>query len=205
LGKLKSHADWWPELSFAALAPTMETLQLFSQVVGKVRLAQTPWLNHSWHVTLYVSARGLTTSLIPHGAAAFDLEFDFLAGALILRVTDGGERRVALAAGSVAAFHGEVLEAMAALGVPTSWRRRSPSASMPAPGSTTARWPPICGGRWCGSTGCWAPSVRAFWENAVRCISSGGASTWRSRGFRAGRLRLARAPMRSRARRTRMK
>jgi hypothetical protein len=118
LGKLKSHADWWPELSFAALAPTMETLQLFSQVVGKVRLAQTPWLNHSWHVTLYVSARGLTTSLIPHGAAAFDLEFDFLAGALILRVTDGGERRVALAAGSVAAFHGEVLEAMAALGVP---------------------------------------------------------------------------------------
>ena len=108
----------WPKLEFAALAPTVETLQLFTQVVGKVRLAQTPWLNHSWHVTLYVSARGLTTSLIPHGGGAFDLEFDFLAGALVIRVTDGGERRVALAAGSVAAFHGEVLEALAALGVP---------------------------------------------------------------------------------------
>jgi hypothetical protein len=63
----------WPELDFLRLRPTMETLQLWTQVVGKARVAQTPWLNHSWHVALYVSARGLTTSLIPHGPVAFEL------------------------------------------------------------------------------------------------------------------------------------
>jgi hypothetical protein len=62
----------WPELPFAALKPTLDTLQLWTQVVGKVRLVKTPWLNHSWHVPLYVSARGLTTSLIPHDGMGFE-------------------------------------------------------------------------------------------------------------------------------------
>ncbi|MDR3511720.1 MAG: DUF5996 family protein [Caulobacteraceae bacterium] len=111
-------AQPWPELSFATLRPTIETLQLWTQVVGKVRLAQTPWLNHSWHVTLYVSARGLATGLIPHGPVSFQMEFDFVAGALVIRVSDGGERRIALSAGSVAAFYAEVLGALDALGAP---------------------------------------------------------------------------------------
>ncbi len=61
----------WPELPYAAWKDTRDTLHLWTQVVGKIRLALTPWLNHSWHVALYVTARGLTTSPIPDGAAAF--------------------------------------------------------------------------------------------------------------------------------------
>lgn len=109
----------WPELPSAWLRPTLETLHLWTQVVGKVRLARTPWLNHGWHVTLYVSARGLTTGLIPHEAAGFEMEFDFLASTLVIRTTDGGERRVPLAAESTAAFHAAVMQALAALGVAT--------------------------------------------------------------------------------------
>jgi hypothetical protein len=110
----------WPKLAFAALQPTAETLRLFTQVAGKVRLARTPWVNHSWHVTLYVSARGLTTSLIPNGATGLELEFDFIAGALVARTTAGAERHVALAPGSVAGFYAKVMEALAAVGAPTT-------------------------------------------------------------------------------------
>jgi hypothetical protein len=109
----------WPALAYERLAPTAETLQLWSQIVGKIRLARTPWLNHSWHVTLGVSARGLSTPLIPNGATALQLEFDLLEDALTLRTTDGGERRVALAAGPVADFYAEVLDALGSLGATT--------------------------------------------------------------------------------------
>jgi len=112
-------ASAWPELTFATLQPTAETLQLWTQIVGKVRLARTPWLNHSWQVTLYLSARGLTTGLIPHDRVGFEMEFDFIAGALVIRVTDGGERRIPLLAGSVAGFHAAVVQTLADLGVAT--------------------------------------------------------------------------------------
>ena len=109
----------WPKLEFAALHPTAETLQLFTQVVGKVRLERTPWINHSWNVTLYVSARGLTTSLIPGDAAGLELEFDFIAGALVVRTTRPEERRVPLGPGSVADFYAAVMAALDAVGAPT--------------------------------------------------------------------------------------
>ncbi len=109
----------WPELSYAALRPTTETLQLWTQIVGKVRLARAPWLNHSWHVPLYVSARGLATSLIPGDDQSLDMEFDFITHALIIRVESGGERRIPLAPGSVAGFYAQVMEALAALGAST--------------------------------------------------------------------------------------
>jgi hypothetical protein len=108
----------WPPLPFAALQPTAQTLQLWTQIVGKVRLASTPWLNHSWHVSLSVSARGLRTPLIPHPGGGFDIEFDFMAAALVIRVVGGGERRVPLEAGAVADFYGQAMDALAALGVP---------------------------------------------------------------------------------------
>ena len=120
----------WPELPFAALGPTAETLVLWTQIVGKVRLARTPWVNHSWHVTLYVSARGLTTSLIPNGATALELEFDFVDHVLAIRVTDGGERRLALKSGDIAGFYREVEDALAALGAPTeivAWPNELPA------------------------------------------------------------------------------
>jgi hypothetical protein len=109
----------WPDLPGASLRPTVETLHLMTQIVGKVRLARTPWLNHSWHVPLYVSARGLATSLIPGGENALDMEFDFIAQALVIRLSDGGERRIALEPGPVAGFYAQVLDALAALGAPT--------------------------------------------------------------------------------------
>ena len=109
----------WPELPYAALRPTADTLQLWTQIVGKVRLARAPWLNHSWHVPLYVSARGLATSLIPGDDMSLDMEFDFIAQDLVIRAADGGERKIPLSAGSVAGVYAQVLEALAALGTPT--------------------------------------------------------------------------------------
>jgi hypothetical protein len=108
----------WPELPYEILRPTLETLQLCAQVVGKTRLAKTPWMNHSWHVTFYVSARGLTTGLIPYGALALELEFDLISHVLFVRATDGGQGQIALAPRSVAEFYSEFLETTAKLGLP---------------------------------------------------------------------------------------
>jgi hypothetical protein len=109
----------WPALSYAALAPTAETLRLWAQIAGKVAVARSPWLNHSWHLSLRLSARGLATPLIPAGALSVQLEFDFVDHALVLRCTDGGQRRVALGPGTVAGFYAEVMDALAVLGAPT--------------------------------------------------------------------------------------
>lgn len=108
----------WPELDYDAWRETSETLHLWTQIVGKVRLAQEPWLNHSWHVTLYVTARGLSTSVMSHGTRVFEIEFDFVSHLLHIRTADGAERRIPLEPQSVAAFHDAVLGAMADLGVP---------------------------------------------------------------------------------------
>lgn len=110
----------WPDLSGPTLQPTCETLRLMTQVVGKVRLAQSPWLNHSWHVPLYVTARGLATSLIPHEDGAFELEFDFLSGRLRLRTEAGREGEVALAPGPVAGFYAAVMQILERAGVPVA-------------------------------------------------------------------------------------
>ena len=72
----------WPELPLAAWRDTYATLHLWTQIVGKLRLMQTPWLNHSWQVVLYVTARGLTTSTVPYGNRAFQIDFDFIDHAL---------------------------------------------------------------------------------------------------------------------------
>jgi hypothetical protein len=109
----------WPELPYEALAPTAATLQLWSQVLGKVRLARTPWINHSWHVTLLVSARGLVTPLIPAPAGALELTLDFIGHALVVRHTNGEERQIALRPGTVADFYKEMLAALAEVGAPT--------------------------------------------------------------------------------------
>lgn len=114
------HDPRWPALPPERLGPTAETLQLWSQVVGKVRLARTPWLNHSWHVTFRVSARGLRTPLIPSDGGGIEMEFDFIAHELAIRATSGEERRIPLASGELAQFHAAVMDALAALGAPTA-------------------------------------------------------------------------------------
>src|ERR1700680_534401 len=101
----------WPELPTAAWRETYETLHLWTQIVGKIRLTRTPWLNHSWHVTLYVTARGLSTSPIADGARAFEIEFDFIEHALRISTSDGARRQFPLAGHSVASFYAAVMAA----------------------------------------------------------------------------------------------
>src|ERR1700710_1870107 len=107
----------WPELPYAPWRDTSETLQLWTQIVGKIRLARTPWLNHSWHVTLYVTARGLTTSPIPDGALSFQIDFDFIDHVLRIAASDGRQRQLPLAPQSVAAFYAAVIATLAELGI----------------------------------------------------------------------------------------
>jgi hypothetical protein len=110
----------WPELEYHAWQDTRATLQLWTQIVGKIRLMQTPWLNHSWHVPLYVNSIGLTTSPIPHGSRAFEMQFDFIDHVLDITVSDGGIRRLPLQPRSVADFYAEVMAALTELGVGVS-------------------------------------------------------------------------------------
>src|SRR5450631_459627 len=107
----------WPELPTAAWRETRETLHLWTQIIGKIRLARAPWLNHSWHVALYVTARGLTTSPIAHGVRCFEIQFDFIEHVLDICVSDGSSRRLALRPQSVADFYAAVLGALADLGL----------------------------------------------------------------------------------------
>jgi hypothetical protein len=88
--------------------------------VGKVRLVSLPWLNHSWHVTLYVTARGLTTGPMPHGARTFQIDFDFIDHQLSVRTSDGRVRYLALKPRSVADFYGELMAALRELGIETT-------------------------------------------------------------------------------------
>jgi hypothetical protein len=114
---MQSEPTPWPELPFAAWKDTCQTLHLWTQIVGKIRLARTPWLNHSWHVALYVTARGLTTSPIPDGDRTFEIDFDFIDHVLWLRTSDGHVRQVMLRPTTVAEFHADVLLALSELGV----------------------------------------------------------------------------------------
>ena len=107
----------WPELPYTAWKDTYATLHLWTQIAGKIRLARTPWLNHSWHVVLYVSARGLTTSPIPFGDRSFQLDFDFLDHVLRASVSDGGQKEIALFPRSVADFYADLMRSLAELGI----------------------------------------------------------------------------------------
>ena len=107
----------WPGLRYEDWRDTALTLQLWTQIVGKVRLALTPWVNHSWHVTLYVTARGLTTSPIPVGNEILDVEFDFIAHQLSLRTSGGEEQTLALEPRPVAEFYREFLRLLEEMGV----------------------------------------------------------------------------------------
>lgn len=107
----------WPELPYAAWTDTRDTLHLWTQVVGKIRLALTPWLNHSWHVTLYVNARGLTTGPIPCNGRDLQIDFDFIDHVLWLRTSDGHYREVILRPVEVVEFYAEVMAGLEQLGI----------------------------------------------------------------------------------------
>jgi hypothetical protein len=107
----------WPALRADDWIQTRDTVHMWMQIVGKIRMALTPMRNHWWHVTLYVTPRGLSTSTIPYGDRAFDIEFDFCDHQLHVRSSDGTAGSVALEPKSVAAFHAEVFETLARLGI----------------------------------------------------------------------------------------
>jgi len=117
-------ASPWPELTLADWEATRDTLHLWTQVVGKVRLALEPMLNHWWQVPLYVSARGLTTSLLHAPRGGLEMEFDFVDQVLAIRASTGDARRVALEPRSVASFYAETMAALAALDVRISMLAR---------------------------------------------------------------------------------
>ena len=114
----------WPALPYPQWKDTFETLRLWTQIVGKVRLVQSPWVNHQWHVTLYVTARGLTTSPIPHGSRIFEVDFDFIEHLLRLRADDGRSRDLPLQPRSVADFYAEFMACLDELGLPVTINRK---------------------------------------------------------------------------------
>ena len=109
---IPSRSEAWPPLPLEAWKDTYATLHMWTQIVGKVRLARSPWTNHSWHVTLYVTARGLTTSPIPYGVRTFQIDFDFISHQLTLHSSDGASGRVVLQPQSVATFYGILMAEM---------------------------------------------------------------------------------------------
>jgi hypothetical protein len=115
--------EQWPALPLEAWEDTRATLHMWTQIVGKVRLAQTPLVNHWWNVPLYVSARGLSTTAMPYGSTFFEMEFDFIDHNLHIKCSDGASRTVKLMPKSVATFYQETMAALDDLGLTVSiWK-----------------------------------------------------------------------------------
>ena len=123
----------WPSLSLDAWSDTCATLHLWTQIVGKIRLAQSPWVNHAWSVTLYVTARGLTTSPIPCGTRDFQIDFDFIDHRLLIRSSDGAIGTVALRPQSVASFYRQVWTELGRLDLPVKINAKPNEVENPIP------------------------------------------------------------------------
>jgi len=110
----------WPELKFENFKDTIATVQLWTQIIGKIRLKKMPWINHSWHVALYVSPRGLTTRSIPYEDGIFEMEFDFNRHVLLITSSNNGNEEIELYPRTVASFYKEVFDKLALLGIKVS-------------------------------------------------------------------------------------
>ena len=106
----------WPEIPYKPWRETCAALHLFMQIVGKYRLARTPWVNHSWHAALYVTARGLTTSLVPDGPGGIEITFDLIGNDVVAAGSDGSRAGFPLGPMSVAAFHHRFRELLRSIG-----------------------------------------------------------------------------------------
>ena len=182
--------EQWPSLPLEAWSDTYATLHLWTQIVGKIRLAQSPWLNHSWHVTLYVTARGLTTSPIPHGARTFQIDFDFIDHQLTIQSSDGRRGALPLAApvggGVLRAPDGRAGQARSpGPDLQEAQRSRGPHSLRSrrrAQERTTRSTPTDSGACSCRPTGSSRRSARASSASAAPCTSSGAPPIWRSPG-----------------------
>lgn len=113
----QASAELWPPLPYEAWKDTCQTLHMWTQIVGKVRTALSPFLNHWWHVTLYLTPRGLTTSSIPYHDSTFDVSFDFIEHTLVIRTSEGTIKTLPLVPRSVASFYQEFIACLHALGI----------------------------------------------------------------------------------------
>lgn len=123
----------WPKLEYTSWKDTLITLQLWTQVVGKVRMTLTPWLNHGWHVPLYVTAQGLGTSPIPAKNEIFEIEFDFISHCLDVRTSRGDERRLLLKPQPVAEFYDQLMRVLHGLNIDVSISERPNEVPDPIP------------------------------------------------------------------------
>lgn len=149
--------DSWPILDWPTWRETAIALQLRCQIVGKVRLALTPWLNHSWHVPLYVSARGFTTSPIIVGDRMLEIEFDLIHDRLVMMTSDGRSRGLELRAGTIADFHRTVIACLDDLDIPSTFDGTPSEMPDPVPFAEDRAVRPYDG-----------DAARAFWHALIR-------------------------------------
>ncbi|MEM9619586.1 MAG: DUF5996 family protein [Pseudomonadota bacterium] len=123
----------WPDIPYERWKPTGQSLHMWTQIVGKFRLAHTPWINHSWQATFYLNARGLTTSPIPGESTNYEIIFDLFTHKLWVLTTDGREECFPLAPMSVADFHERFRETLAKLGAPTAFHHFPNEVPDPVP------------------------------------------------------------------------
>ncbi len=123
----------WPDLPLEAWQDTYATLHLWTQIVGKIRLVLTPWVNHSWHVVLYLTASGLTTSPIPYQGRTFQIDFDFIDHRLVIRTSEGAVQNLPLRPCAVADFYGEIFAALRALNIEVAIRKKPNEVAQPIP------------------------------------------------------------------------
>lgn len=129
----RTEAEDFPILKLAEWEETKDTLHLWTQIVGKIRLVQTPLTNHFWNVTLYVSARGLTTSAMPYEKGMFEIEFDFIDHRLVIKTSRGETKIIRLRPISVAQFYKEVMDALRELDIKCEIRARPDEIPDPVP------------------------------------------------------------------------
>ena len=128
-----SSAGAWPSLPVKDWQDTYATLHMWTQIVGKIRLTQTPLVNHYWNSVLYVTSRGLTTSVIPYGIRAFEIDFDFIDHRLLIRTDDGAIKSLALKPRSVADFYGELMDTLKSLSIEVHIHGKPDEVSDPIP------------------------------------------------------------------------
>ncbi len=179
--------ELWPALPWQDWQETCVTIHMWSQIIGKIRLALAPMVNHWWQVPLYLTARGLTTSPMPYNSRIFQMDFDFLDHELQISTDWGSKLAVPLQGLSVAAFYGETMAALRSLGIevhiwttPVEVPERIPFERDTQHASYD---PEVCpsgsGGCWYNRTGCSKNSGPGFWARSARCISSGEPLIWR--------------------------
>ena len=128
-----SQNEIWPSLPLKDWQDTYATLHMWTQIVGKIRLAQTPLVNHWWNTTLYLTSRGLTTSPVPYNTRTFQIDFDFIDHRLVINTSDGLTKSLALAPHSVATFYGEVMDTLGSLGIAVHIHAKPDEVAEPIP------------------------------------------------------------------------